>query len=77
MIFTFSLVQKTELLTTSDQSDVQKHRLLDYLQNPDGLTTSGQLNGDNRIKFKNKHLTPARDGQFYPTHKDQGHWLLQ
>ena len=29
------------------------------MQNPDGLTTSGQLNGDCRIKLKNKHLTPA------------------
>lgn len=47
------------------------------MQKPYGLTTSGRFNCNYHKYFNNKHLIPARGGQFTPVKNGQGHWLLQ
>jgi len=46
------------------------------VQNPEGLSTFGRRLRQYHKYFKNKHLTPARDGQIAPADCDQGHWLF-
>jgi len=47
------------------------------LEKPGELTTSGRSNWDYHKCFNNKHLIPAKDGQFSPAWDGQGHWLFQ
>jgi hypothetical protein len=47
------------------------------LQKPGALTKAGRFNCIYYKYFNNKHLIPAKGGQFTPAEDGQSHWLLQ
>jgi hypothetical protein len=47
------------------------------LKKPDALTTHGQFNSIYHKYSNNKHLIPAKDGQFTPVKGGQNLWLFQ
>lgn len=47
------------------------------MEKPVVLTTFGRYKCNYHKCFNNKHLIPAKDGQFSPARSGQGHWLFQ
>jgi hypothetical protein len=47
------------------------------VQKPEALTTFGQSDCINNMYLGIKDLNPARDSQYFPVDRVQGHWLSQ
>jgi hypothetical protein len=47
------------------------------LAKADTLNTAGRYKFDYHKYYNNKHLIPAKNGQFTPPKRWQSHWLLQ